>query len=434
MNGKQQNTNDELDRLLEDALRAYTHRPASAHSVQPKKSSVDRAYQRFLKAQRGQKALLPAPRPHGIAGLAAALAVCALLVLLFWAGAGFDRRDDLDPDAFGASVTAAPTEVETAAPTKDVLLPTAQSTQSAPASAAPVSERVPPHTPALSQTPTPNPTSAPSPSPTPVPTPAPTPAPTPDPTQSPTPAPTKQVMEFYIENQAGRIHELYVYPAGAEVQKYKCNLEALDNGTVITVRFTADECESDDLWRIAVRQNDKILMANAFHTNGYKIKELLGRTFILSDQDRNLHSVREKYFFTGKAGEQPLFDDEIILGKDCFYVVNDTDVSITELYLGDDSKLYKSLLYSWLFAGQRCTVKLTEERFMAMKGSFNLAIGYRPINALVYDPETGMYTDMFPTWTANSMITWTNVELSDILGHTLRFTVNKNGRPEYSIE
>ncbi len=439
----------ELNAMLKRAFDRYAGLPGKAagsgrrHAPDP--GSVRRAYRRF---ERGFKATVRTGHP--MLKTLAALAACLLLALACLLKLATPGRDDLVVEGsiatavVGRNMTAA--EEPTSAPSPVGTVPSiaalpSDENETNPSAreakptmtATPMTEQTqtPIPSPSPSPSPTPTPTSTPVPSPIPTTSDIPSPTPTPSPTLAPTPTPAAtpalyllsepKAMEFYIENRVGTLYELYVYPVGEAKGKAR-NTGLIKYGETFTVSLTAEECAKGGLWRISVPQSPGSSEVYAFDSNGYTLSELLGRSFVLSREVENWGMVSVKFFFTEQSDET----QTAAIPESFFRVVNRTGKNMTELYLGQDDKLTANLLFGWLYDGQKCSVQVDAECF-ASDTEVNLTVGLKATR--------GSFPWGWPENNRADMVTLSQTaSLQTLFGHTVIFTLDAGGQPEYRIE
>ena len=428
-NAKAQNAR--LDRLLQSALSAYADRREQPADFQPEARSAERAFQKFLKAQKAKDKAPRSERAKNGLRHASAAAACVLVLLGALYAALFMSGRDTDFTDTGASLaTPHVTLVSSASPnSSEAPLATASPAPSLPTKAISIAVRGMTPSPSLapSASPAPSPTASstptPSPTPTPAPTPSPTLAPTPVPTQSPTPAPTKQVMEFYIENQSRRFSELYLYPGGV-----KCVSTPVEKGQTVTIRVSESDLAKDDIYYLSIPSDPNSAPEYAYKSNGFKLQEVLGKTLVFTSEFVSDGGPTVKYWLTVKDDPGVTINEAAeaaqrreLLGRDSFRVENRTGLSITELYLGHGDNLYGSLLNSWLYDGQWHTAPI-REAFLAQSGPFHLRIGIRPVS-----------TNPYRTYPEIAFYDWQLEDLDALRGGTLIFEMNENGKPVWRI-
>ncbi|MBQ4450914.1 MAG: hypothetical protein II912_00905 [Clostridia bacterium] len=425
-------TDDRLDALIRRALKEAERREKQGilegEACQPAPAEKARAYRLFEAKRRAEeeRALRAKNRRcrRKKARRAAALCAAAAAVLALLWGAVPDRGGETDltwDGAVTAAATTAPAAYVPSAPETDV--PPGQDVQE--------ETPVPPFTPEPAAKPTPTSVAVrtPEPTPTPTPVPSPEPTPTPEPAEEPAPEAAQEQsidtpLEFYIENRSHKFTEMYLYP-GAR----KCNDRPVNYGDTVTVRVSEEDLIADNVWYFTVPQEQYVAPEYAYKSNGFKLKEVLGKTLVLTRKSEATMGTAIRYWLTVKESasdekdeaEEAAFRREI-LGENCFRVENHTGLSILELYLGHNGNLYLSLLNGWLYDGQWHTAQINPA-YSGVSGPFLLRISLRAQHTSMqyYDnPAVESYD-------------WKLDSLDALRGGTLIFELDENGRPVFRI-
>ena len=411
----------ELDALLKRAFDRYAAQPGKAKGIrrhhEPDPRSARRAYRRFEHSLQTN-----AHSNHTALKTLGALAACVLLTFACVLKLASTKRDDLVLDDGPATVnvrrnegvteqaTDAPTSVDT--PTSITKLPPEEGE---------TGSSVPGATPTMTAKPTMTQTAAPTPSLIPTPLPTVTPEATSADIAELFMLTEPKPMEFYIENRVGTIYELYVYPADAGKGKAR-NTGVIKYGETFTVLLTAEECAKGGLWRISIPQQPGASEIYAYDSNSYTLSELLGRSFVFSSEVENWGKASVKYFFTEQTDETKT----ATIPDSFFRVVNNTGKNMTELYLWQNNELSANLLYGWLYDGQKCSVQLNAEYF-ASNIEVKLTVGLKATRgSFPWGWSENNRADMYTLMQTATM--------QSLSGHTVIFTLDADGQPEYSIE